>query len=174
MGKGHAMELKALRQHVIARIDAFDEAQLQGLSLILDSMAQAATGEPETTGQDSMPTAAQLSKLSKLSETEKLYYRSLGDLLALLPQVASIRDSLLDKERFLEMMDQKGKDRAFLEQSVQFAHRLDRALEAIINLMQYDERTRLAWDIRNGFQFKSGSMNFVRWYFSQPEIPVKK
>ena len=94
--------------------------------------------------------------------------------MALLPQVQAIREALLNKDRFLEMMNQKSKDRAFLEQSVQFSHRLDRALEAIINLMQYDERTRLAWDIRNGFQFKSGSMNFVRWYFGQPEIPVKK
>ena len=165
------MEPKALRQHVDAHIDGLDEAQLQGLALILDSLAQAVAGAPDTTGHDSIPTSAQL---SKLSDTERLYYRSLGDLMALLPQVQAIREALLNKDRFLEMMNQKSKDRAFLEQSVQFSHRLDRALEAIINLMQYDERTRLAWDIRNGFQFKSGSMNFVRWYFGQPEIPVKK
>lgn len=102
---------------------------------------------------------------SQRSIEERQYYRAIEDLSSLMVKLAEIQQVLINKEEFVETMKRKGHDLDSMRNHLRFTEQLDTALESLINLIQYDEPERHPWSIKNGYQFKSGSMSFGRYYF---------
>lgn len=95
-----------------------------------------------------------------------LHRRALQDHAALQAQLAQVRDELSDREAFIDLLRRKGDDLGCLRRSLAFTGALDMALQHLIHLMQYDTPERHEVDIRNGFQFSSGSTQYQRFYFA--------
>lgn len=97
-----------------------------------------------------------------------LHRRALHDHAALQSQLAQVRAPLFDRAAFEDMLRRKGDDLDCLRRSLAFTGAMDLALQHLIHLMQYDTPERHEVDIRNGFQFSSGSTQYQRFYFAPP------
>lgn len=137
---------------------------------------------------DDMPTEALVARLAQLieeldqrtialldgsSETEsreeQLYSRALSDFSALSKELAQVRWRLGEKSTFIETLKHKGRNLESMNWQLGLVVAMDRTLQHLIHLMQYDALERGNVDIRNGFHFTSGSMHFGHTYFEPPK-----
>lgn len=103
------------------------------------------------------------------SREEQLYSRSLSDFSALSKELGHVRSRLGEKSTFIETLKHKGRNLESMNWHLGLVVAMDRTLQHLIHLMQYDSLERGNVDIRNGFHFTSGSMHFGHTYFEPPK-----
>lgn len=100
------------------------------------------------------------------SREEQLHCRTLDDYARLQQQLSSVRALLMDRSLFIDTLKKKGSELASMQVGLDFIRALDQSLQQVIHLMQYDTADRHEVDVRNGFQFSSGSMHYQRFNFA--------
>lgn len=100
---------------------------------------------------------------------ELLYNRTVRDFAALQVELAVVRHALSDREQMLRVLRENGHEVDSTRQHLTLVGAMDRALQHLVHLIQYDTRDRAEIDIRNGFQLASGSTNYGRFYFAPPK-----
>jgi|GEM_PF-3339564 len=98
------------------------------------------------------------------SEEHSLHQRAIDDYDGLQRHLASVATTLADEGRFVWMLRNRGNDLAAARAHMATVQSLDHAISHLVHLMQFDTAERMEVDIRNGFQFTSGSMNYGRMY----------
>lgn len=149
-------------QAVVARMAAMpaqaDALQLASLATRLQALALDAVGASAPVGDAG-------------DEQRVLHLRTLADYAALQRELAAASVHLLDGDRFATLLQRKGEDIDVLRQALALTAALDRALQHLIHLMQYDTADRYEINIRDGFEFSSGSTRYHRFHFKPPAGP---
>ncbi|MFG6110249.1 hypothetical protein [Stenotrophomonas nematodicola] len=99
------------------------------------------------------------------SEDHFLHERALEDYDRIQKHLSAVATTLADQERFVWMLRNKGNDIDAYRTQASTVASLDRAIEGVVHLMQFDTPKRMEVDIRKGFMFTSGSVNYGRTYF---------
>lgn len=103
------------------------------------------------------------------TQEERLYARTAGDYAQFQQQLAPIRRAIADKSGLVSMLARKGHDLESTKQYIALAGILDRALQQLVNLLQYDTVKRQEIDLRDGYRITSGSATVGRFYFAPPD-----
>ena len=99
------------------------------------------------------------------SEEHSLHERALEDYDKIQKHLSAVATTLADEQRFVWMLRNKGNDVEAYRAHASTVASLDRAREGVVHLMQFDTPKRMEVDIRKGFTFTSGSVNYCRTYF---------
>lgn len=114
--------------------------------------------------------AALLGQSDQSANTEELLYaRAVRDFAAMQAELSVVRNALSDRPRLLRVLRESGHDVESTSQHLSLVGAMDRSLQHLVHLMQYDTRDRAEIDIRNGFQLSCGSTNYGRFYFAPPK-----
>lgn len=95
----------------------------------------------------------------------RLYRRALRDYAGLSEHVAGVRDALVDSERFVAMMAHKDERVDALQPYLRLIHSLDLIVQHALHLVQMDSKHPLRFDVRQGYEFASGSARYQRVTF---------
>lgn len=140
-------------------IEDADELAMRVASLLRDLERDlSALLQPRATSAD-----------SEEREQNSLYVRAVDDYSAMQSELSMVRDALSDKQGVLQMLREVGHEVESTRRHLMLVGAMDRALQHLVHLMQYDSRDRALIDIRNGFQLSSGSTNYGRFYFEPPK-----
>ncbi|WP_349984707.1 hypothetical protein ABRP17_010450 [Stenotrophomonas sp. WHRI 8082] len=99
-----------------------------------------------------------------------LHERSITNYDRMQKYLSAVGTALANEGRFVWMLRNKDNELEALKARMRLVTSMDLALQHLIDLMQFDATERVPIDIRQGFQFSSGSMSYGRMYF-QPSSP---
>ena len=99
------------------------------------------------------------------SEEHALHERALEDYDEIQEHLSAVATTLADQDRFVWMLRNRGNDREAYRAHAGTIGSLDRVMEGVVHLMQFDTPQRLEVDTRKGFMFTCGSVTYGRTHF---------